>query len=491
MPSDPVVLDPSRERAHPGVLSSLRRHALLLLAALAVGTLAGYLGSFLLPTEYTSSSSIYFRVDSQFQPTETNGDAARFVADQAELVLTSDVLERAGGNVDPPLPLRDVEDMVYAAPSADTNRITVSAERSTPQQARDLVNAVVEEYRNQAGARVRATLSSAIAAVTDEGLRQDIRLRAAAYGDGVAAVEPGNLPEKASAPLPTQNALLGGLLGLLLAAGAALLRDQRRARQVSVADLDLVLGGPLLARFPTPTSPARTDMVSADPASPQQRAGHDVLLALDVALEGITPAAVLFLSWQRARTTTSLVASVGVAAARDRRSVVVIDGGLKLPGLTTVSDVDPGHGLEALANPDVPTSASLRSWTLDGLEIGVVPVNELSPAPTGAAARPQVLGAAVARLRAGAGAGLILVDGPPLTERSLGLALGRGVDGVVMVIDERTGIDDAHEMGRRIALAGIRVLGYVLVATPARRHPALSRGGAPRTAEALPSAPGG
>lgn len=486
MSSDPVVLDPSPERAHPGVLSSLRRHGLLLLTALVLGTVAGYFGSWLLPTQYTSSSSVYFRVDSQFQPTAGDGDAARFVADQAELVVTADVLERAGENVNPRLSMQEVEDSVYAAPSSDTNRITVSAVGSTPERARSLVNAVVEEYRDQAGARVRATLSSAVAAVTDEGLRQDIRLRAASYGDGVAAVEPGGLPDEASAPLPLQNALLGGILGLAVVAGVALLRDQRRARRVSVADLDLVIGGPLLARFPVPTSKSTPDMVSANPASPQMRAGHDLLLALDVALEGATPAGVLFLSWQRPRTTTSLVASVAVAAARDRRSVVMIDGGLKLPGLTTVSDVEPGHGLEALANADLPVSTSLRSWAFDGLDIGVVPVNELSPSPTGAAARPQVLGAAVARLRDDIS--LILVDGPPLTERSLGLALGRAVDGVVMVIDELTGIDDAHEMGRRIALSGVRVLGYVLVGTPQRRRQtARSRGGVPWTAEALPS----
>jgi hypothetical protein len=60
------------------------------------------------------------------------------------------------------------------------------------------------------------------------------------------------------------------------------------------------------------------------------------------------------------------------------------------------------------------------------------------------------------------------VDGPPLTERSLGLALGRGVDGVILVIDEETSVDDAHEIGRRIALAGATVLGYVLAGPSSR-----------------------
>ncbi len=88
------------------------------------------------------------------------------------------------------------------------------------------------------------------------------------------------------------------------------------------------------------------------------------------------------------------------------------------------------------------------------MEIGVVPLDGWSPTLSGAAARPQVLRSAIDRLRDVAG--LTLVDGPPLTERSLGLALGRGVDGVILVIDEETSVDDAHEIGRRIALAGVQ-----------------------------------
>ena len=473
MSSDPIVLDPSTERSRAGVLSSLRRHAVLLLAATALGSVAGYFGSWLLPTEYTSASALYFRANSQFQPIDTNGDPARFIADQAALVTGAQVLEAAGRSVNPPLSGDRVGDLVYAAPSSDSDRVTVGATGPTPEQARELVNAVVAQYRIQARSRVSDTLSTALAAVTDDNLRQDIQLRAAAYGDGVAAVDAGGLPVEASAPLPGQNALLGGIAALLIAVMVAVFRDQRRARHASIADLDLLLGAPLLSRFPAPLSTAAADMVTADTMSPRLRAAHDTMLAVDVALEGMSPASVLFLSWQRARTTTSLVATVAAAAARDRRSVVVIDGGLKSPSITTVSDVDPGHGLDALANPEVLVGASMRTWTLDGLQIGVVPVNELSPSPTGAVARPQVLATAVGRLRETAN--LILVDGPPLTERSLGLALGRGVDGIVMVIDERTTVDDAHEMGRRIALAGARVLGYVLVAAPHRRHAGRNR----------------
>jgi Mrp family chromosome partitioning ATPase len=192
----------------------------------------------------------------------------------------------------------------------------------------------------------------------------------------------------------------------------------------------------------------------------QLQAAQDVLAAVDVALEDKPEKAVLFLSWQRAFTTTSLVVSTGLVAARGGRRIVLIDGGLKERGLSKLADAAPGGGVEALADPNRPVAAALRNWEVNGEQVGVIPIDQEASLPTGAAARPQVLRSAARRLRSTTP--LVLVDGPPLTERSVGLALGRGVDGVVLVIDERTTADDAHEMGRRIALAGITVLGYVL-----------------------------
>jgi capsular polysaccharide biosynthesis protein/Mrp family chromosome partitioning ATPase len=438
-----------------------------------IGAVAAYSVSFLLPTSYTAQSSVYLSAAAPFSPSgEASGEPVRFTADQVELVLTSEVLERAGRRFNPPLTVEDIRSSVSAGGSVESSRMTITVERAVAQEAKALADAIAGSYRELAGERVSDRSSAAQDAINDGFIEEQIRLRAAAYGDGVTAIEPASLPTEPSAPLHNQNALIGGFIGLLLGTGLAVLREQRRARRASVADLDLLIGAPLIARYVGPTSTSLAHLADTEPSPEKLHAVHDVLAAIDVALEGERRRSVLFLSWQRPLTTTSLVVSAGLEAARAGRDVVLIDGGLKHRGISALTDVEPGLGLEALADPGTSVTSVVRTWNLGNSQLKVVPLDAWTPSPTGAAARPQVLRSATARLEDIAS--LVLVDGPPLTERSLGLALGRGVDGVIVIIDEKTTIDDAHEMGRRIALSGVRVLGYVLAGQPARKMGAWS-----------------
>lgn len=467
MPAD-HLLDPTSERSRSGVMATVRSHWSAIAMGVVVGAVLGFVGSSLLPAEYTAQSKLIFKASAPFTPgDEQNNDAVRFVADQAEIIVGADVLQRAADRLVPSVPVEDLREKVTAVASAETSVVTVTAVRPGAAEAQAVADAVAISYREIAGERVQAASAQAQAEVTAPEVDQQILLRAAAYGDGVSAVEPAVIPEAPSAPLPLQNALLGALAGLFLITGVFLLRDQRRAGTASVADLDLMLGAPLLSRYPSPESRAIADLVNADTSSDRFRAANDVLTAIDVRLEGVRRPSVLFLSWQDHLSTTALTVSVALAAAREGRPVVLVDGGGKERGISTLTDVSPGRGLEGLANMATPVSASLRSWRVARAELGVVPLSDWSPTPTSAAARPQVLRAAMERLRENSI--LNLVDGPPLTERSLGLALGRGVDGVVLVLDEDTSVDDAQEMGRRIGLAGISAIGYVLV-RPTRRR---------------------
>lgn len=477
-----VPLDSTSERTRSGVLATVRAHSVAIAAGLVVGAVVGYVGSQFLPTEYTATSTIFFEATGPFSPDAAGGgdDAVRFVANQAALVLTNGVLQPAADAV--AVPIEDVRESVTAVAGTETSDVTITAVAPAAEQAQAIADSVANSYRALAGQRVTAEADAAVAAITantpagaataaaaaaDGATEQAIRLRAAAYGDGVSAIEPSILPKAASAPLPLQNALIGGLIGLFIVTGVNLLRDQRKAGTASVADLDLMLGAPLLSRYPAPGSRAISDLVNADSSSDRFRAANDVLTAIDVRLEGIRRPSVLFLSWQNHLSTTALTVSVSLAAAREGRPVVLVDGGGKERGISSLTDVSPGRGLEGLANLATPISASLRTWRVAKAELGVVPLSDWSPTPTSAAARPQVLRAAMERLRESSV--LNLVDGPPLTERSLGLALGRGVDGVVLVLDEDTSVDDAQEMGRRIGIAGISAIGYVLVRAPRRR----------------------
>lgn len=483
MPDAP--LDSTSERSRSGVLATVRTHWIAIVAGLVAGAVLGYVVSAFLPTEYTAQSRLIFTAEAPFNPVEGGGggDAVRFVADQAVVVATTPVLQGAAQATG--VALEDLRDSVTAVAAAETSVVTITVVQPTADRAQAIADAVADSYRSITAAEVERVRAAAVgepppaaagaaAIAADDAADALVNTRAAAYGDGVGLVENAVTPEAPSAPLPLQNALIGGLIGLFLVTGVYLLLDQRKARTASVADLDLMLGAPLLSRYPSPSSRAIADLVNADLSSDRFRAANDVLTAVDVRLEGLRRPSVLFLSWQNPLSTTALTVSVALAAAREGRPVVLVDGGGKERGISSLTDVTPGRGLEGLANLNTPINASLRTWRVAKTELGVVPLSEWSPTPTSAAARPQVLRAAMERLRENSV--LNLVDGPPLTERSLGLALGRGVDGVVLVLDEDTTVDDAQEMGRRIGLAGVSAIGYVLVSPPRRRGGGGGRG---------------
>ncbi|TQM14757.1 hypothetical protein [Pseudonocardia kunmingensis] len=467
MSSEAIVLDPSSERARPGVLSSMRAHAVLIVVLGVLCGAAGYGASMLLPTSYTAQSSVFFSVTSPFDPMDEMGaDATRFTADQVELIVTTEVLEPAGRRVVPPVPVEEVRASTSAVGSAETNRVTVSVERPTAEQARALADAITRSYAEAARQRVVEVTSRAQDAIADGFVEAEMLARSAAYFDGIRAIEPAVLPNAPSAPLRVQNALIAAAVGIAIAIGLAVLRDQRRARRPTIADFDMLLGAPLITRFARPSSSAVADVVRTDGSD--LPAALDLLATIDVALDGRPRVSVLFVSWQETLTTTSLVATTGFAAAKAGREIVLIDGGMKERGISSLTDVDPGVGLEALADTANPIADSVRQWHVANTEVGVVPLSGwASRSGTGVPARPQVLRAAAERLHSVAS--LVLVDAPPLGELSVGLALGRGVDGVVLVVDADSSIDDAHEMGRRLALSGVTLLGYVLAVPPRRR----------------------
>jgi capsular polysaccharide biosynthesis protein len=470
--AEAITLDPLGDRPRPGVLASIRAHPVLIGFLAVVGGLLGYYGSTLLPTSYTATSSVFFSVTGPFDPmAEMSTNASRFTADQVELIVTKGVLDLAGGRIDPPLPVTEVRASVSATGSEETNRVTVSVERPTAEQARDLADAITVSYAETAELRVAEVTSRAQDAIDDGFVEAEMLARAAAYGNGLRAIEPAVLPAEPSSPLPVQNALIAAVVGLMLGVGLAIWRDQRRAARATVADLDVLIGAPLITRYPRPASSAVADVVRTDFSD--VHAVHDLLASIDVALDGRNNVSVLLTSWREQLATTSLVASAGFAATNAGRDVVLIDGGMKDRSISSLTDVDPGRGLEALADRDSPISGSVRQWRIKRTEVGVVPLDGWTTTSRGGVpVRPQVLRTAAERLHSVAS--LVLVDGPPLGDRSVGLALGRGVDGVVLVIDEKTTIDDAQEMGRRIAMAGVTLLGYVL-AGPARRS-VLTRG---------------
>ena len=152
----------------PGLVGSLWRYRLVIVAVTALAAIAGYAVSLLLPAKYEAQASLFLRDPGSpavltlggfpFQ----SGDHAVFMATQAELAGSDVVYERAlqilkrSGTPD------DVRRSVVVGPSADLASLTIRATSGDPAESANLATAVGTAYEQVAGERIAADAKVAI-----------------------------------------------------------------------------------------------------------------------------------------------------------------------------------------------------------------------------------------------------------------------------------------------------------------------------------------
>ena len=153
----------------PGLVGSLWRYRLVIVAVTALAAIAGYAVSLLLPAKYEAQASLFLRDPGSpavltlggSSPSQS-GDHAVFMATQAELAGSDVVYERAlqilkrSGTPD------DVRRSVVVEPSADLASITIRATSGDPAESANLATAVGTAYEQVAGERIAADAKVAI-----------------------------------------------------------------------------------------------------------------------------------------------------------------------------------------------------------------------------------------------------------------------------------------------------------------------------------------
>ena len=282
----------------PGLVGSLWRYRLVIVAVTALAAIAGYAVSLLLPAKYEAQASLFLRDPGSpavltlgGSPSSQSGDHAVFMATQAELAGSDVVYERAlqilkrSGTPD------DVRRSVVVEPSADLASITIRATSGDPAESANLATAVGTAYEQVAGERIAADAKVAIT-----GLRQvraqleaefdalraqiaqtsgpdqatlerralatadligglqvhehEIAAQAAVYGSGVESFQEAAPPVSSSQPAPLLLALIGAVLGLVAAGGWAWWAAGRNRRVEAEGDAGAILGVPLLGETP-------------------------------------------------------------------------------------------------------------------------------------------------------------------------------------------------------------------------------------------------
>ncbi|MGH8904974.1 MAG: AAA family ATPase [Egibacteraceae bacterium] len=496
----------------PSLLESVwRRRRMVLFVTILCG-LIGFGSVLLFPSQYQATARLLltnpgttgaFRAELG----EASVEARQYRDGQLLVMRSGPVEQRAAQLLGQGMTAEELERRVRVEASGEFGNVEVIASDRDPQRAAAIANAVVDAYQQVTGESAQARTDAAIAqlqqvvtdvqgrladlagrvraAPTDTGLLAErdvtierlaaleekisqVRVDAAAFGSGVSFPEPA-LPPREPARRPVQVGLISAILGLLGATVLAFWRGERRVDALDPSDPASVIGAPLLgeipefrkahARAPVPTVTHR--------ASATAEAYQFVVASLRYALERHGGKTVLITSPVAGDGKTVTALNLAIAAGRDGRDVLLIDGDQRQRGLSRLCEVSDRPGLTDVAAGQ---SSVEEAVTECGLADPPVPSTIAAGSAVGDVAgflRTVSFRRAMDQLKERPD--LVLIDSPPLLVASDALSIAAHADGVVVVIRRGTPLRVLQEARQQLDRAGTPVLGYVFNRGDSRR----------------------
>jgi len=430
----------------------LHKNWILLLILLVLGLAGGAGYALMQAPKYNASTQLYVSVRTEGAAT---GDlvqgttfARQMVTSYVDVVDTALVLDPVIDELGLDMTVAQLAGRVTATTPLNTVLIDISVTDGDPKQAAELANAIAESFGNV----VQGTLEQPASEEASSPVT-------------ITITEPAVAPTAASSPNVRSLILLGGLLGLALGVGVAMLRTVLDNRIHTLHDLEDITDRPMLGGIAfDPEAQKRPLIVHADPRSPRAESFRTLrtnLQFLDV--EGGARTFVISSAGPgEGKSTTA--ANLAIALAETGARVALIDGDLRLPRVADYMGLEGGVGLTDVLIGRVDVADALQKWGPN--ELFVLTSGRVPPNPSellGSAAMSQVLGPL------GEYFDYVLIDAPPLLLVTDAAVLGKKTRGVILVAASgKTKKQELTGAVRSLATAGVNLLGTVVTMLPTK-----------------------
>jgi len=260
-------------------------------------------------------------------------------------------------------------------------------------------------------------------------------------------------------PQPVKNLVIGGLLGLLLGAGLAVLRGMADVRMRDAAALQRVTGSPLLGEIPFEAGAKSAPLIVGEAAnSPRAEAVRKLRTNLRF-VDVHEPARVIAVtSALQGEGKTTMACNTAIALAEAGWRVLLIDADLRRPKVADYLGLDGGVGLTDVLVGDVQVGDVVQRWGDKSLL--VLPSGATPPNPSellGSKAMADLLVA----LRESAD--IVIIDTAPLLAVTDGVVVAVQADGALLVTQQgRTSRSQVAAAARALHSVSVRLLGCVL-----------------------------
>jgi polysaccharide biosynthesis transport protein len=429
------------------------------------------------PSSYLATQALWAR----------SSDLAQKVVDEAGIPGVTPAQFLAESSADAPTTGANVLNLSVSAASA------ASAARLADTYAEQLVDYSAKRTKNAVDAQL-AQLDAQMKRFQRSGdvesarviLGRKIDLESAGnLLSKIPSVVPQDSPAVKTRPRPMRNAILGGLMGLVLALGLVFLVEALDKRVRSEQEIEEALGLPLLGRLPRPNRRLRQtnslEMLET-PTSVHAETIRKLRTSLEFVNAERKARTILVTSAGPREGKSTTIANLAVALARAGRKVALVDLDLRRPFLHCFFGVERGYGITDVVVDRIALEAAARKIALPAA--GAEPPNGRRHSSNGANGRADTE-AIMVLLPAGtmppaadefleserldkvlerlAGeAEIVLIDAPPLLAVGDVLTLSTKVDAMVVVTKLGIHRRQLAELARQLKSCRATILGYVL-----------------------------
>ncbi|WP_210649305.1 polysaccharide biosynthesis tyrosine autokinase [Nocardioides sp. SYSU D00065] len=410
------------------------------------------------PVLYSATSSGLVIVGEATTAGEEQGNA-QLAEDKANLyaflVPSTPVAEQVVEDLDLDVPPSAIAGRFSASVDASVNGLTVSAIGSTPEEARDLANAVID-----------AVVVYAQEVETGEADPKTAPLTR------IVPVEPAELPGAPFTPDYRRAAMKGAAGGLALAYAVLIARRLIDRRIRSTKHVEEATGAAVLGIIPKEEAldrahrGVRGDLGRAAEAFRQLRTN---LRFVDVDNE---PRRIVVTSALAGEGKSTVSANIARLVAQAGTPVLLIDADLRRPMIASTFDIDGTVGLTQALAGDV----EVRDVIVDSgmTNLSVLPAGRIPPNPS------ELLGSLRMKqfIDELSQDHLVILDAPPLLPVTDAGLLSAFCDGALLVqAAGKTQIEQSQQCRRILDQVGSRLLGVVLNKAPVKGAAAIAYGG--------------
>ena len=362
----------------------------------------------------------------------------------AQLVKRQPVLAETNRTLGLPITEEQLKDKIDVATIRNTQLLSVSVQDSDPVAAAQIANTIANVFIQQ----------------NSNQLSQP---------GTVFVAEQALVPSAPIKPNVLLNTMLAGMLGFMIAGSVSLLFEYLDDTVKSAADVDSLLGLPMLAsvsRFRAGRKKSGRALIPEDARSEPAETYRQLRTSIQFAKVGADLRTIVVTSATPGEGKSTTIANLSIVLAQAGNRVILVDTDLRRPVLHNLFNVSNSFGLTGLLlSESSQVSPAVLKTTVKNLAI--IPSGPQAPNPSELLS--SRLMEAIAKSAADF-ADYVLFDSPPVLAVTDASILASLTDGSILVVESgKTRSDVVSRAYQTLSLAGKRTLRVVLNKTVSRR----------------------